>query len=77
MAKTLEELSILLDAADVAIAALMAGERVVRITRGDTMSEYGQTKLKDLQDYKTGLITRINALNSRPRYYRVSTSKGV
>jgi hypothetical protein len=77
MAQTLIELNALLASVDEAIAKLMAGERVIRISHGDRMAEYGQAKLGDLQDYKSSLIAEINALNSRPRHFRISTSKGV
>ncbi len=77
MAQTLEELNALLTAVDDAIAKLMAGERVIRISSGDRMAEYGQAKIGDLQDYKSSLIAEINAMNSRPRHFRISTSKGV
>lgn len=77
MAQTLTELNTMLSAVDVAIAQLMSGDRVTRISQGDIMAEYGQTKLKDLQEYKASLVTAINALNSSPRHYRISTSKGV
>ena len=77
MAQTLEELNALLTAVDEAIAKLMSGERVIRISSGDRMAEYGQAKIGDLQDYKSTLIAELNALNSRPRHFRISTSKGV
>jgi hypothetical protein len=77
MAQTLEQLNALLAAVDEAIAKLMAGERIIRISHSDRMSEYGQAKLGDLQDYKSSLIAEINALNSRKRHFRISTSKGV
>jgi len=77
MAQTLTELTALLATVDEAIAKLMSGDRVIRISHGDRMAEYGQAKLGDLQDYKTTLIAEINALNSRPRHFRISTSKGV
>ncbi len=77
MAQTLTELNALLSAVDAAIAQLMSGERVIRISQGDCMAEYGQAKLGDLQEYKASLVTAINALNSKPRHYRVATSKGV
>ncbi len=77
MAQTLSELNALLASVDEAIAKLMSGERVIRISHGDRMAEYGQAKLWDLQDYKSSLIAEINALNSRPRHFRISTSKGV
>jgi len=77
MPQTLIELNALLATVDEAIAKLMAGDRVIRISHGDRMAEYGQAKLGDLQDYKSSLIAEINALNSRPRPFRISTSKGV
>jgi len=77
MPQTLTELNTLLTAVDEAIAKLMSGERVIRISNGERMAEYGQAKLGDLQDYKSSLIAEINALNSRPRHFRISTSKGV
>ncbi len=77
MAQTITELTALLTAVDEAIAKLMSGERVIRISNGDRMAEYGQAKLGDLQDYKSSLIAEINALNSRPRHFRISSSKGV
>ena len=77
MAQTLEELNALLAAVDEAIAKLMSGERVTRISHGDRMSEYGQAKLGDLQDYKSSLIAEINAYSNKPRHFRISTSKGV
>ena len=76
MAQTTTELNTLL-AADEAIAKLMSGERVIRISNGERMAEYGQAKLRELQDYKFSLIAEINALNSKPRHFRISTSKGV
>ena len=77
MPQTLTELNTLLTAVDEAIAKLMSGERVIRISNGERMAEYGQAKLGDLQDYKSSLIAEINALNNRSRYFRISTSKGV
>lgn len=77
MAQTLEELNALLASVDEAIAKLMSGERVTRISHGDRMSEYGQAKLGDLQDYKSSLIAEINAYSNKPRHFRISTSKGV
>ena len=77
MAQTLEESNALLATVDEAIAKLMSGERVIRISSGDRMAEYGQAKLGDLQDYKSSLIAEINTLNSRPQHFRISTSKGV
>ena len=77
MPQTLTELNTLLTAVDEAIARLMSGERVIRISNGERMAEYGQAKLGDLQDYKSSLIAEINALNSRPRHFRISTRKGV
>jgi len=77
MTQTLTELNELLETVDAAISKLMNGERVTRISHGDSMAEYGQAKLKDLQEYKASLVTSINALNSRPRHYRIATSKGV
>jgi len=77
MAQTTTELNTLLAAVDEAIAKLMSGERVIRISNGERMAEYGQAKLGELQDYKSSLIAKINALNSKPRHFRISTSKGV
>jgi hypothetical protein len=77
MAQTLTELNTLLAAVDAAIAKLMNGERVIRISHGDRMAEYGQAKLGDLQEYKASLVTAINALNNTPRHYRIATRKGV
>jgi len=77
MAQTLTELNTLLEAVDAAISKLMSGERVIRISHGDRLAEYGQAKLGDLQEYKASLITAINALNSKPRHYRIATRKGV
>jgi hypothetical protein len=77
MAQTLTELTASLSAVDEAIAKLMSGERVIRISHGDRMAEYGQAKLGDLQDYKSSLISEINALNNRPRHFRISSTKGV
>jgi len=77
MAQTLAELSTLLAAVDEAITKLMSGERVTRISHGERSAEYGQAKLGELQDYKSSLIAKINALNNRSRYFRISTSKGV
>jgi hypothetical protein len=77
MAQTTTELNTLLAAVDEAIAKLMSGERVTRISNGERMAEYGQAKLGELQDYKSSLVAEINALNSKPRHFRISTSKGV
>lgn len=77
MAQALTELNTLLAAVDAAIAKLMNGERVIRISHGDRMAEYGQAKLGDLQEYKASLVTAIAALNSNPRHYRIATRKGV
>jgi len=77
MSQTTTELNTLLAAVDEAIAKLMSGERVIRISNGERMAEYGQAKLGELQDYKSSLIAEINALNSKPRHFRISTSKGV
>ena len=77
MPQTLTELNALLATVDEAIAKLMSGERVIRISNGERMAEYGQAKLGDLQDYKSSLIAEINALNSKPRHFRISTRKGV
>jgi hypothetical protein len=77
MAQTTTELNTLLAAVDEAIAKLMSGERVIRISNGERMAEYGQAKLGELQEYKSSLIAKINTLNSKPRHFRISTSKGV
>ena len=77
MPQTQTEMDTLLAPEDEAIAKLMSGERVIRISNGDRMAEYGQAKLGDLQDYKSSLIAEINAMNSRPRHFRISTRKGV
>lgn len=77
MAQTLEQLNALLTTVNEAIAKLTAGERVVRIQNGDRMTQYEPVKLGDLHDYKYSFIAEINALNSRPRHFRISTSKGV
>ena len=77
MAQTTTELNTLLAAVDEAIAKLMSGERIIRISNGERMAEYGQAKLGELQNYKSSLVAEINTLNSKPRHFRISTSKGV
>jgi len=77
MSQTTTELNTLLASVDEAIAKLMSGERVIRISNGERMAEYGQAKLGELQDYKSSLVAEINTLNSKPRHFRISTSKGV
>ncbi len=76
MTQTLSELNTILLSVEAAIVSLMSGERVVRVSHGDRMVEYGQAKLKDLRDYKASLVATINALSNRPRHYRISTRKG-
>jgi hypothetical protein len=51
MAQTTTELNTLLTAVDEAIAKLMSGERVIRISNGERMAECGQAKLGELQDF--------------------------
>jgi capsid protein len=40
----------------------MSGERIIRISSGDRMAEYGQAKLGDLQNYKSSLIADADGL---------------
>ncbi|MGD9975730.1 MAG: phage head-tail joining protein [Desulfatirhabdiaceae bacterium] len=73
MAYTEEDLT----AVNTAITRLMSGERVVRITKGDQMVEYGQTGLPELRAYRAEIMAEINAASGRPRHYRVRTGKGL
>ena len=75
--QTISELTISLSSVELAISKLMLGERVVRVSNGDRMVEYGQSNLIELQAYKSSLTTSLNLLNRKPRYCRISTSKGV
>ena len=75
--QTISELTISLSSIELAISKLMLGERVVRVSNGERMVEYGQSSLIELQAYKSSLTTSLNLLNRKPRYCRISTSKGV
>jgi hypothetical protein len=66
-----------LTAVNSAISRLMAGERVVQISKGDMMVEYGQAKLQELRDYRSEIIASLKATAGRSSHFRVATSKGL
>ena len=60
--QTISELTISLSSVELAISKLMLGERVVRVSNGERMVEYGQSSLIELQAYKSRLTTSLNLL---------------
>ncbi|MEW6505511.1 MAG: gpW family head-tail joining protein [Chloroflexota bacterium] len=62
---------------DRAISRLVSGERVVKITKGDQVVEYGQASLADLRAYRMNYATALANTMNHPRYFRVATSKGL
>lgn len=60
-----------------AIVELGAGKRVVRVSKGDGMIEYGQASLIELRSIETALITSLNAARGKRSCLRVATSKGL
>ena len=73
MAYTADDLT----AIQTAITKLMTGDRVVKISKGDEMIEYGESSLPQLRAIRAEILSDINASAGRPRHFRISTSKGV
>lgn len=66
-----------LAALDVAIGKLVAGDRVVRFSKGDQMVEYGQADLAELRALRSEMVAEINQTANQKRHYRIATSKGL
>jgi len=60
-----------------AIVDLGAGKRVVRVSKGDGMIEYGQADLAALKMIEARIISSLNSLSGKKSCFRVSTSKGL
>ncbi len=66
-----------LDSVKAAILALATGERVVRVTIGDKMIEYGQAQLNHLRTLRAEIATELQAASGNPRVIVLQTSKGL
>jgi len=62
---------------EAAIRALMSGLRKVRLSMGDKSIEYAQADLKALRELKQEILTEVQTLETRPRFFLASTSKGL
>lgn len=60
-----------------AIADLSAGNRVNRVSKGDSMIDYGQADLPQLQALENRIISNLNKSQGRTSCFRVATSKGL
>jgi hypothetical protein len=66
-----------LDNVQAAILALAAGERVVRVSVGEMVVEYSQSRLSDLKALRSEIRAELNAASGRKPFFLTSTSKGL
>ena len=60
-----------------AISDLSSGNRITRVSKGDSMIDYGQADLPQLQALENRIIANLNKSQGRASCFRVSTSKGL
>ena len=60
-----------------AIVKLAMGARVVRVTIGDKLIEYGQAQLPELQELRDQMKNEMQAASGRKQFVLTKTSKGL
>ncbi len=60
-----------------AIIKLATGERVVQVRVGDQLIEYAPADMEALRTLKGEISLALSTAETRPRYVRTTTSKGV
>jgi len=64
-------------AVNTAIYNLMAGDRIVRLQKGDQLTEFSPANMGELRQLRAEIISGINSSSGRGRFFRASTSKGL
>ena len=59
---------------DAALVALARGQRKVRLTMGDKSIEYSEVNIDKLKQFRNEVA---ESLSSTPRFFMISTSKGL
>ena len=66
-----------LESVKTAILALATGERVVKVSLGDKLIEYGQAQLKDLRALRAEIEADLETQSGKSRVFLTQTSKGL
>ena len=66
-----------LESIKTAILALATGERVVKVSLGEKLIEYGAAQLKDLRALRAEIESDLETQSGKSRVFLTQTSKGL